>query len=373
VRVRLTLEGVATYTWHRLRDDRWYLDLADATLAQTGRDERPASPSVASIRVRQIGSADSPVVRVAFTFHGDRRVDIATEPGALTLTTQNVAAADEARTGTGQSGGPAVAQNGDEPSNATAGGAAEVGPPASADAGSPTVPIDAEPVGPAPRETPWKFAPPAAAPLPSGNRIIVIDPGHGGEDAGTVHNGLVEKRLTLDISLRLRALLAQAGWTVRMTRETDIDPVSPTTLTAFATDGRPNASDRAYLQTRCDVANSVNARLFISIHINYSESSSVRGTTFYYTKPQDVPLAQALERSVIPLAGTQDDGVVKSNLYVTKHTTMPAVLIETGFISNPGDVGFLSDPGFLQRVAAGIAAGVRAYTAAAPALSRIDQ
>jgi hypothetical protein len=68
----------------------------------------------------------------------------------------------------------------------------------------------------------------------------VIDPGHGGADSGTAHNGLVEKQLTLDIALRLRALLAQAGWHVRLTRDTDIDPVSPALLSAFGGDGRPN-------------------------------------------------------------------------------------------------------------------------------------
>jgi N-acetylmuramoyl-L-alanine amidase len=362
VRVRLSLDGPAAYTWHRLRDDRWYLDVADATLTQAGRDEHPASASVESVRVRQVTTGAAPTVRVAFTLHGDRRIDIATEPGALILTTQNGAAADEARSGAGRVDGASVAQTGADASSTTLGSAA----PGEA-------PPQAEPLEPAPRETPWKFAPPSAVGLPAGNRIIVIDPGHGGDDAGTAHNGLVEKRLTLDISERLRALLVKAGWIVRMTRETDIDPISPAILDTFANDGKPNPSDRAYLQTRCDVANAVNARLFISIHINYSDAPSVRGTTFYYTKPQDVALAQALERSLIPVAGTQDDGMVKSNLYVTKHTTMPAVLVETGFISNPGDVGLLSDPVFLQRVAVGIAAGVKAYTSPASALSQTDQ
>jgi N-acetylmuramoyl-L-alanine amidase len=197
----------------------------------------------------------------------------------------------------------------------------------------------------------------------------VIDPGHGGADSGTAHNGLAEKQLTLDIARRLRALLVQAGWNVRLTRETDIDPVSPALLAAFGGDGRPNSSDRAYLQTRCDVANAANARMFISIHINYSDSPSAHGSTFYYTKPQDVPLGQALERGMIPLAGTQDNGVVKNNFYVTKHTNMPAVLIETAFISNPGDVRLLADPNFLQNAAAGIAAGVKAYAGALPPVS----
>ena len=348
VSVRLTIDGSATYDWHRLLDDRWYLDLANATLTQAGRDERPNSPAVDSVRVRQIGTAEAPVVRIAFTLRGDRRVDVTPADGALSIAVSNGPEVNLARTGNGQLGGATVAQSTAE---------SPAGPPVA-------------PIAPAPRDTPWKFGPPAS----DANRIIVIDPGHGGADAGTAHNGLVEKKLTFDISLRLRALLAAQGWNVRLTRDTDTDPVSPQTLAAFANDGRPNPSDRAYLQTRCDVANSVNARLFISIHVNYSDAPSVRGTTFYYTKPQDVPLAQALERGLIPLAGTQDDGVVKSNFYVTKHTTMPAVLIETGFISNPGDVQLLSDPNFLQNVAAGIAAGVKANAGALPALSsRTDQ
>jgi N-acetylmuramoyl-L-alanine amidase len=177
----------------------------------------------------------------------------------------------------------------------------------------------------------------------------------------------------LNIALRLRTLLAQAGWNVLLTRDTDIDPVTPELLTAFSGDGRPNASDRAYLQTRCDVANASNARMFISIHVNYADAPSVHGTTFYYSKAEDVPLAQALERGLIPVAGTQDDGVVKSNLYVTKHSSMPAVLIETGFISNPGDVRLLGDPNFLQNVAAGIAAGVKSYAGALPPAAKTDQ
>ncbi len=155
--------------------------------------------------------------------------------------------------------------------------------------------------------TPWKFSPSG-----EGSRIIVLDPGHGGDDAGTAHNGLMEKDLTLDIALRLRTLLAQAGWNVLMTRDTDVDPVSPELLTTFSGDGRPNASDRAYLQTRCDVANVDNARMFISIHVNYADSPSVHGTTFYYSKPQDVRVGAGARARVIPAAGTEDDGVSKA-------------------------------------------------------------
>jgi len=215
--------------------------------------------------------------------------------------------------------------------------------------------------------------PDLAGPPPRHPRIIVLDPGHGGGDMGTAHNGLVEKLITLDISRRVRTLLVAQGWTVKMTRDSDIDPYNPALLPAMQTDGLPNASDRAYLQTRCNVANDVDARVFVSIHVNYSPSTSPSGTTFYYTKPQDVALAQALERAVIPAAGTADDGVVHANYYVTKHTTMPAVLIETAFISNPGDAAKLADPAWLSAIARGIASGIDAYARLRSQPPRADQ
>jgi len=340
--VRLSLSAAATFEWHRLADDRWYVDIHNATLTGAGRDERPNLTAVDSVRIRQIGTPDAPAVRVAFTLRGDRRVELLPGENTLTIAVSNTPEVDLARTGSGQTAGTTVASTNDQ----VATGATP------------------DPSMPQPDSTPWKFGAPAA-----GSRIIVIDPGHGGADAGTSHNGLVEKTLTLNISMRLRALLTQQGWNVRMTRDSDVDPVSQANLTAFAADGKPNANDRAYLQTRCDVANAVNARLFISIHVNYAPSAAVNGTTFYYTKPQDVALAQALEHSLIPLLGTKDDGVIKNDFYVTKHTTMPAVLIETGFISNAHDAALLADPNALQNIALGIAAGVRAYAGALPALS----
>ena len=69
--------------------------------------------------------------------------------------------------------------------------------------------------------------------------LIMLDPGHGGGDIGTAHNGLIEKLVTLDIARRVRALLAAQGWTVKMTRDTDIDPFNPALLPAMQTDGLP--------------------------------------------------------------------------------------------------------------------------------------
>jgi N-acetylmuramoyl-L-alanine amidase len=332
--VRLTLSAAAAFEWHRLLDHRWYLDLANTTLIGPGRDEHPSFGAVASVRVRQTGTSDAPSVRVAFTLNADQQIAIEPDATGITIVVTNVAAADPERVGYGRTGGPPVVPSA----------------------------VAEEPASSPP---PWKFEP------GSGSRTIVIDPGHGGDDTGTAHNGLVEKTLALDIALRLRALLAAQGWTVRLTRDSDIDPVSQQNLAQMRADGKPNANDRAYLQTRCDVANAIGARLFISIHANSAPFTGARGTTFYWFKPQDLAFAQALEHSVIPLAGTQDDGTRHENFYVVRHTTMPAVLIETAFVTNPADAELLHQPSFLQSLAQGIANGVKAF-AGVPSSSSVS-
>ena len=327
--VRVSLSGAVAYDWHRLLDNRWYIDLHDTTLSGPGRDEHPSFGAVQSVRIRQIGSSDSPVVRIAFTLSGQQRIDLAPSDAGVVITVGTEPSTDVARIGAGRTGGNAVVP--------------------SAVAAEPNVP-----------ENPGETATPPNG-VPTNPRLIVIDPGHGGADAGTAHNGLMEKELTFDIAQRLRSLLIAQGWMVKLTRESDIDPVSSDNLARMHADGKPNPDDRAYLQTRCDVANDAGARLFISIHVNSAPSTAPHGTTFYWYKPQDASFAQALERSVIPVAGTQDDGTRHENFYVVRHTTMPAVLIETAFVTNPGDVALLRQPSFLQSMAQGIADGVKSY------------
>jgi N-acetylmuramoyl-L-alanine amidase len=282
------------------------------------------------------------VVRIALTLRGEKQVDVQPAGDGLTIAATNTDAVAAVKTGAGRVGSAAV-------------GVADT-----------TATTSESPAGIATPSAPWKFG--------NGSRIIVLDPGHGGSDFGTAHNGLVEKTITIDIARRLRALLTASGWTVGMTRDSDIDPVSQANLAAMKADGKPNPSDRAYLQTRDDVANEVNARMFISIHVNYSDSPSINGTTFYWYKPEDQLLAQTLEKAVIPVAGTNDLGPRHENFYVTRHATMPAVLIETAFISSSHDAGLLASPAFLQNMAQGIANGVKAYAGAPPAqTSRADQ
>ena len=338
--LRVALSGPVNYEWHRLADNRYYVDLKGATLAVAPLDQAGNTP-VQSLRVRQIGDAQSPVVRIALTLAGDRQVQLSVSGTTLFIAAWNMPDSDVARSGIGAVGSPpagaAVAQA--TYPNASAPTASDNG------SGSPVV----APPG-------WKFgsAAPSIAtappPAPGSNpRLIVIDPGHGGSDTGAEHNGLVEKDLTLDISQRLRSVLIAQGWQVKMTRTTDVDVVAP------------DDDAKTELQGRCDVANNAGARLFVSVHINSFTTSDLNGTTTYYYKPGDVSFAEAIHHHLAAVLPTKDDGVRRENFYVVHHTTMPAVLVETAFLSNPTDAGYLRSPSFLQSVAQGIADGIKEY------------
>lgn len=182
--------------------------------------------------------------------------------------------------------------------------------------------------------------------------LIVIDPGHGGTDPGSLNPsyGLTEGALTLAISRKLAASLKKQGWNVTLTRDGDYDV------------GDPNGTDKEELQARCDVANASGARLFISIHINSSVSSAPNGVTTYYWHTQDRDLAQSVQNDMVAVMGIADDGVKRNNFYVIHHTAMPSILVEAAYLSNPHDATLLSQPAFLDKIAEGIARGIGDFT-----------
>jgi N-acetylmuramoyl-L-alanine amidase len=153
---------------------------------------------------------------------------------------------------------------------------------------------------------------------------------------------------------RLRAILIARGWQVQMTHSADQDVYAP------------NDSARDELQARVDVANRAGARMFVSIHCNSFINSGPHGTTTYFSKPIDVPLAQNVDRDLDRLLDTKDDGIIKSKLYVTLHSNMPAVLVETAFLSNPDDYAKLVNADWREKVAEGIANGIDHYAAQYP-------
>lgn len=184
------------------------------------------------------------------------------------------------------------------------------------------------------------------------NKIITIDPGHGGSDSGAVgHNGYTEKEGAFAISQKVASILNQSGAKVVMTRDSDVDVYGP------------NASARNELQARVDVGNNANSDIFVSIHCNAFVNPAANGTqTFYYgSSYQGQRLAQSIQEKMIEANGLRDRGISTCNFYVVKHSYMPAVLIETAFITNYDEEALLSDDEWQTTMAKAIAEGINEY------------
>lgn len=325
--VQITVEGNAAFDWHRLLDNRWYIDIHNARLQAPAGDTPESAPSVTSMRVHQLAGD---TVRVALTLTGTKQVDVAPSERGVSVSVKDVDSDSVARSGSGTVGSNATAYANPAPS------------------------------GSAPAD--WKFSPTPGAPASANPRLIVIDPGHGGSDGGAARGALSEKALNLEISKRLRAILIARGWEVQMTRSTDVDVYAP------------NDSARDELQARDDIANHAGARLFVSVHTNSYSGSGPSGTTTYFYKAVDRGFADAMHRRFLAAnLGTKDDGVVKNNFYVLVHSNMPAVLIETAFLSNPDDYSLLASAAWQQKMAQAIADGIDDYAGSPSSSSQSGQ
>ena len=184
------------------------------------------------------------------------------------------------------------------------------------------------------------------------DKIITLDPGHGGSDPGAIGaSGLKEKQITLEISMRVKELLEKEGANVYMTRTTDKDVYAP------------NASDRAELQARVNVAEKHNSDLFLSLHINSSVNKSVGGfSSYYYPKTDnDLKIAKAIQDKFAKNFGVDNLGVRQANFYVVKRCSMPATLLEMCFISNPKEEKLMKSKWFQKKTARLIVEGVKNY------------
>jgi N-acetylmuramoyl-L-alanine amidase len=181
---------------------------------------------------------------------------------------------------------------------------------------------------------------------------IYVDQGHNpvNPNAGAEGNGLREQDITYRVGQELAALLrADPNYEVRLSR--------PTADTQLGT------SLNSSLQARVQDANAWGADYFISLHNNASEITSASGTEAYvYARTGEAfPLAESIVTSVTDITGLPDRGtIVRSGLYVLRKTAMPAVLVELGFITNPGDAALMNqNPGLFAQ---GVYQGIRNYT-----------
>lgn len=174
--------------------------------------------------------------------------------------------------------------------------------------------------------------------------VIVIDPGHGGTDPGAIGaKGTFEKNINLAVALKLAAHLKAAGAKVVMTRDTDVYPT---------------------LGERVDIANQLNADIFVSIHCNSLQRVDPGGTEIFVAPRSAIAsmsLAQAIHKSLIKQIGLFDRGIKSNEFYVLNHTNMPSVLVELAFISKVEEEVLLNDPAFQEKAAMGIYEGIRSF------------
>ncbi len=180
---------------------------------------------------------------------------------------------------------------------------------------------------------------------------IYIDQGHNPENpnAGAEGNGLLEQDITYRIGQELAALLrADPDFEVRLSR-----PDAGTSL---------GTSNTTSLQARVSDANSWGADYFISLHTNSSDNPNASGVeAFAYSRPSRAfSLGEDIVEELTDITGLRDRGMkVRPGLYVLRNTAMPAVLVEMGFISNPGDAALMNDDP--QLFARGIYNGIKEY------------
>lgn len=182
-------------------------------------------------------------------------------------------------------------------------------------------------------------------------RVIVLDPGHGGLDNGASIAGVDEDELNLEISFALKEELESRGATVYMTRTDDQDMTRR--------DYNYSKQDDMYL--RALMIDEYQPDLFLSIHLNSSNSSAWGSQVFYYKKSEDGKrLADSIHNQMKTLTGTRKN-ISSSSFYILRATQSLGVLIECGFLSNANERGQLKSRSYHKKLATVISDGIQDY------------
>lgn len=176
--------------------------------------------------------------------------------------------------------------------------------------------------------------------------LVVVDPGHGGNDGGASAGEIIEKNINLSIAKQVAALLEAEGITVVMTRDTD---------------------EYLYLEERTQISNEEEPDLFVSLHCNtYPADSSVHGMDCYFAegRKDGAFFGQHIMDVIKEHGDVRSRGVKEEDFFVTEYNHWPAVLVEMGFLTNPTDLQHLSDAEFqvvlAQQLTEGIVRGLNA-------------
>ena len=171
-------------------------------------------------------------------------------------------------------------------------------------------------------------------------RTVVIDAGHGGHDNGGQWGRVYEKHLALDTAFRLESKLKSMGYQTVLTRRSDY----------FIS-----------LPQRVSTGNSYRNAIFVSIHYNYTWKQDVSGLETFYSNDESQRLAQCVQNCLIQRTRTVDRSAKYARFYVIRNSTLPAILVEGGFVSNAEERSRMKSAWFRETIAQGIVDGIQRY------------
>ena len=187
--------------------------------------------------------------------------------------------------------------------------------------------------------------------------IVMLDPGHGGYDPGAITpQGVYEKSINLQIAQKVKEMLGPSGIDVFLTREEDID---------YAPDGAKgkNTKKQIDLNRRIDIANEAKANIFVSLHVNATATGQNSGAeTFYHYKSESGKrLAVLIQQELIKIPGMNRRIAKPGDFYVIKNTSMPAVIVEVGYLSSTKEQKKLQQSWYQEQLSRAIAKGIANY------------
>lgn len=192
----------------------------------------------------------------------------------------------------------------------------------------------------------------SAQTLPLQDTIIMVDPGHGGRDSGTYYGKIYEKNINLEISKVLEEELTKNGAIVYMTRTRDID------LSSIY----DSAKKRGDLYRRLLKIKETKSDLYISIHINWYQNTSMKGAEVLYNSinENNEKLAKSIMKEFKTDLGSTRT-IKTTDLYMYRNTTTPGVLVECGYLSNPTERTLLQQENYQKKLAKSITNGIINY------------
>lgn len=192
--------------------------------------------------------------------------------------------------------------------------------------------------------------------LATASKVIVIDPGHGGHDPGKVGSqGVHEDEINLKIAMKLKSYLEQSGATVIMTRMDD----------SYLEGPRGDTHKRKDMSHRKQVMEISESDIVVSIHQNAFTQQQVKGAQVFYYKDSDKAklLAHSVQNAIKEFADSENKREIKSSkdYYILKVSSMPGIIVECGFLTNPEEEKLLISDTYQDRMAWAIYRGIVNY------------